>query len=288
MFRRPVQSMLESSILDRSLLEKVIGRWVTSSNVDVAGTVLIVGGGSEDARILRSFGFHRITLSNLRDFTGDELLQLEREGLSTVTADVEDMATIPDNSYDLVFTHAVVHHCRSPHKALLEMLRVSRKHVVIMEPNESLIMRALVKLRFSFPYELTAVIANNFESGGVRNGSVPNYIYRWNARDMHQATASYMPERGFDLYVRQYWDFNIDSEDLARRSETRIGSVTRIIGPRLFLAGLRGFQAVVNHLPWLRSQGNKFFGCITKQEELKPWLQHDGDRIVFDRTYPQR
>ena len=288
MFRRPIQSTLEKlSIIDRSLLEKVLGQWVTSSNVDVEGAVLIVGGGSEDARILRSFGFHRITLSNLRDFTSDELAQLEREGLKTVTADVEDIV-IPDNSYDLVFTHAVVHHCRSPHKALLEMLRVSRKHVIIMEPNESLLVRALVKLRFSFPYELPAVISNKFESGGVRNSCVPNYIYRWGARDLYQAAASYLPERGFDLYVRQYWDFNIDSEDLARRSETRIGSLTKMIGPDLFLAGLRGFQAVVNHLPWLVSQGNKFFGCITKQEELKPWLQRDGDRIVFNRKYPQR
>jgi SAM-dependent methyltransferase len=287
MARFVVQSTLESSIIDRSLLEKVIGQWVISSNVDVEGTVLIVGGGSEDTRILRSFGFHRITLSNLRDFTSEELSQLECEGLSTVTADVEDMP-IPDGSYDLVFTHAVVHHCRSPHKALLEMLRVSRKHIIIMEPNESLLMRALVKLRFSFPYELPAVISNRFESGGVRNSCVPNYIYRWGARDMYQATASYMPERGFDLYVRQYWDFNIDAEELARRSETRIGRITKIIGADLFLGGLRCFQAVVNRLPWLQSQGNKFFGCITKQDELKPWLENEGDSIVFNRNYPQR
>ena len=287
MARPAVQSTLESSILDRRLLEKVIGRWVAYSRIDVEGTVLIVGGGSEDARILRSFGFHRITLSNLRDFTTDELAQLEREGLSTVTADVEEM-DIPDSSYDLVFTHAVVHHCRSPHKALLEMLRVSRKYVVIMEPNESLLMRAIVKLRFSFPYELTAVISNEFESGGVRNSCVPNYIYRWNARDMYQAAASYLPECGFDLYVRQYWDFNIDGEELARRSETRIGSLTKIIGPDFFLAALRGFQAVVNRLPWLGSQGNKFFGCIAKRDELKPWLQRDGDSIVFNRKYPYR
>jgi hypothetical protein len=149
-------------------------------------------------------------------------------------------------------------------------------------------MRAIVKLRFSFPYELPAVISNNFESGGVRNSCVPNYIYRWDARNLYQAAASYLPERGFDMYVRQYWDFNIDSEELSKRRNTRIGSITKIIGPDLFLAGLRGFQFVVNHLPWAGPQGNKFFGCVTKREELKPWLQHDGDSIVFNRKYPER
>src|ERR1035437_1768982 len=94
---------------------------------------------------------------------------------------------IADGSYDLVLAHEVLHHCRSPHKALLEMLRVSRRHVIILEPNDSLLMHAFVKLRFSFPYELPAVISHNFQEGGVRNSCVPNYIFRWNERDMYRS-----------------------------------------------------------------------------------------------------
>jgi len=204
--------------------------------------------------------------------------------LSMINADVQDMA-IADGSYDLVLAHEVLHHCRSPHRALLEMLRVSRKHVIIMEPNDSIMMQAFVKLRFSFPYELPAVTANNCEKGGVENTSVPNYIYRWNRRDMYQATAAYMPESDFDLHVRQYWDFNVNSEELARRSETRIASFTEIFGPALFLAALRGFQGIMNRLPLLRGQGNKLFGCVTKRNELKPWIVRHEDKLEFNRNY---
>ncbi len=103
--------------------------------------------------------------------------------------------------------------------------------------------------------------------------------------DLYQATASYLAESEFDLYTREYWDFNVDEVELRRRSETRIGSVTKVLGPRVFLASLHSFQAVVNHIPWLRRQGNKFFGCIQKRSELKPWLIRRGDEIKFNGDY---
>lgn len=275
---------LGSRTKDRSRFQQVLQECVRTVGIDVEGDVLIAGGSFEDARVLHASGFRRMTLSNLQDVTAHELPQIDGAELKAVNADAEEMA-IADDSYDMVLAHEVLHHCRSPHKALLEMLRVSRKHVIIMEPNDSLLMQAFVKLRFSFPYELPAVIANGFEAGGVRNSCVPNYIYRWNSRDMRQTAAAYMPESDFDAWTRRYWDFNVDKEELARRSETRIGSFTKLMGPDLFLASLRGFQTVVNHLPWLGGQGNKFFGCITKHDALKPWLVHDGDKIAFNREY---
>lgn len=212
---------------------------------------------------------------------------MEGVELDTVYADVEKMP-LADGSYDLVLAHAVLHHCRSPHAALLEMLRVSRRNVIFLEPNDSLLMRALVRFRLSFPYELPAVVACGFESGGVRNTCIPNYIYRWDRRDMQKATASFLAESDFALYARSYWDFNVDRAELARRNQTRIGSFTKVLGPGLFLAGLHGFQAVANRLPWVSGQGNKFFGCITKQDRLKPWLVRQGDGIAFKRDYGQR
>jgi SAM-dependent methyltransferase len=204
--------------------------------------------------------------------------------MCAVRVDAEAME-LADKSYDLVLAHEVLHHCRSPHKALLEMLRVSRRHVILLEPNNSLAMRLLLKLRFSFPCELPAVIASGFQTGGARDSSIPNYIYRWNAMELYQATASYLAESEFDLYTREYWDFNVDEVELRRRSETRIGSVTKILSPRALLAGLHCFQAIANHTPWLGRQGNKFFGCIRKRSELKPWLTRRGDEIEFNGDY---
>jgi SAM-dependent methyltransferase len=272
---------------DRARFVQVLGDCVRAGNIGLSCSLLIVGGSIHDARILRAAGFRNITLSNLEDSADAKLRQPDDADWKVLHADAEDMR-IPDGSFDLVLAHEVLHHCRSPHKALLEMLRVSRKHVIILEPNDSALMRGLVRARLSFPFELPAVIANSLAWGGVRDTCIPNYIYRWSPRDLYQATASFLPELEFTLYIRRYWDFNVNREELALRSQTRIGAFTRILGPDLFLYALHIFQAVANRLPWLGSQGNKFFGCITKEDRLKPWLVRDGDRIAFNPEYAKR
>ncbi len=269
---------------NRNHFEKVVRKCVHSMGLDLLSDVLVVGGSAEDGRTLHRIGFTRVTLSNLLDPRPSEQADLDDAGMRTVRVDAEAME-LADSSYDLVLAHEMLHHCRSPHKALLEMLRVSRRHVILLEPNNSLAMRVLLRLRFSFPYELPAVIASSFQTGGVRDSSIPNYIYRWNAVDVYQTTASYLAESEFDLYTQGYWDFNVDEAELRRRSETRIGSVTKVLSPRAFLASLHGFQTVVNQIPWLARQGNKFFGCIQKRTELKPWLIRKGDQIQFDANY---
>jgi SAM-dependent methyltransferase len=272
---------------NRNRFEKVLRKCVDSMGLDLLSDVLVVGGSAEDGRTLHRIGFTRVTLTNLLDPRPSEQADLDDAGMGAVRLDAEAMA-LADNSCDLVLAHEMLHHCRSPHKALLEMLRVSRRHVILLEPNNSLVMRMLLKLRFSFPYELPAVIASGFQTGGVRDSSIPNFIYRWNAVDVCQTAASYLAEFEFDLYTQGYWDFNVDEAELQRRSETRIGSVTKILSPRLFLAGLHSFQAAVNHIPWLRRQGNKFFCCIQKRRELKPWLIRRGEEIQFDSDYKGR
>lgn len=42
-----------------------------------------------------------------------------------------------DNSFDVVFCHSLLHHVEDPDRVVREMARVSRKHVVILEPNRN-------------------------------------------------------------------------------------------------------------------------------------------------------
>lgn len=269
---------------NRDRIEHVLGGCVSLMDLDLQGQILVVGGSADDGRMLRRIGFTSITLSNLLDPRPPEQADLDDAEMRTTRVDAEAIG-LADNSYDLVFAHEVLHHCRSPHRALLEMLRVSRSHVVLLEPNNSFVMQLLLRSRFSFPYELPAVIASGYRTGGVRDSSIPNYIYRWNAVDLYQTVASYLAEYEFDLYTKAYWDFNIDEVELRRRSETRIGSLTKVLRPHAFLAGLRFFQAIANRIPWLDRQGNKFFGCIRKRDDLKPWLIRSGDEITFNGEY---
>src|SRR5260370_450162 len=112
-------------------------------------------------RLLTACGFKQMVMSNI-DCPG-------------LALDAENIA-LPDNSYPVVFAHAVLHHCRSPHKAIGEMVRVARQHVFFLEPNDSWAVRMLVRLGYSFPYELAAVAAHEYLHGGMRDGPIPNYI----------------------------------------------------------------------------------------------------------------
>jgi len=230
--------------------------------VDRSQPVLVIGGAEEDLEVLSRLGFRDVVLSNL--------------GTGKLSIDAEEIQ-LPDDSYSIVFAHAVLHHCRCPQLALGEMVRVARNHVFFLEPSDSWALRILVDMGFSFPYELAAVSDNGYTQGGMRNGPVPNYIYRWTRRSAIHAVSSYLPERRFLVLPFTYWDFYLNESDLLAKRESRVAALAKTIGPSNFVGILRFAQAVLNRLRPLRSQGNKFFCAISKQG-LQPWIElHEGE-----------
>jgi SAM-dependent methyltransferase len=242
---------------NKACLLGVMKHCLGACEIDKSEPVLVLGGGHEDMEILSACGFKNVVMSNL-----------DAEGLSL---DAEELA-LPDNSYPLVFAHAVLHHCRSPHKALGEMIRVSQRHVCFLEPNDSWVLRLLVRLGISFPYELAAVADNGYTRGGMRYGPVPNYIYRWTQREVQKCVSSYVPERECRVLAHAYWDFYVNEFDVLGRRESRQPSLARKLGPGNFISLLHAGQAILSLIPGLRSQGNKFF-CVVKKAELQPWIE---------------
>lgn len=242
---------------DKSCLLGVIGRYLALCDVDRSQPVLVLGGGQEDLEILNSFGFKQIVISNL-DSSGQAL-------------DAEDIA-LPDDSYPIVFAHAILHHCRSPHKAVGEMVRVAQKHVFFVEPNDSAALRFLVRGGFSFPYELSAVAAQEYRHGGLRDGPIPNYIYRWTGHEVSKCVAAYQPERQFEVRAHPFWDFYVNKYELLGRKGSRVPQVAKMVGPKNLINLLHLGQAVLNLFPPLRAQGNKFF-CAISKKELQPWIE---------------
>jgi SAM-dependent methyltransferase len=100
----------------------------------------------------------------------------------------------PSSSFDWGFVSDGLHHCSSPHEALLELYRISRLGIIVFESRDNLLQRlAEILLWPSQSYEISAVQANQYRSGGVNNTSVPNYIYRWTEREFKKTISSYNP-----------------------------------------------------------------------------------------------
>jgi SAM-dependent methyltransferase len=252
-----VENSIPQTPKDKSCLLGVIERYLEACEVDRRQPVLVLGGGQEDTDILTACGFEQIVLSNL-----------DGDGLAL---DAENIA-LADDSYPVVFAHAVLHHCRCPQKAVGEMVRVSRQHVFFVEPNDSWALHMLVRLGFSFPYELAAVAAHEYLHGGMRDGPLPNYIYRWTGREVEKTVASYHPERQFQVRAHPYWDFYVNEYELLRRKESRVAALAEKVGPGNLMKVLRLGQALLNLLSPVRSQGNKFFCAISKRG-LHPWIE---------------
>lgn len=260
-------------------------RHLKRCHINTDESMLVIGGSWQDIELLRGAGFKDVTLSNLEP----ELVEGEYRDsdfqVKRLAIDVEQ-ADLRDGSFDCVFAHEVLHHCRSPHRGLCEMLRVARKHVVLLEPNDSFLMRILTRLGFSFPYEIFSVVYHDHEAGGVRDSCVPNFIYRWNADEVRKAVSSYLAEYRFMVHPYPHWDFNVNAEHLSMRKESNIHWITSLIGAEVFLVSSRILQIIFNLIPVLRGQGNKFFCCIEKSTDLQPWLVAESDgRIAFHPGY---
>jgi len=262
----------------------VFRRHLASCNIHTDEKVLVIGGNRQDAELLLKVGFRDITLSNLNSELEENAYANLGARLQLLAIDAEQIG-LPDGSFDFVFAHEVLHHCRSPHRVLCEMLRVARKHVVFLEPNDSFSMRLLTRTGFSFPYEIFSVVYHGYEAGGVRDSCVPNFIYRWSTNEVRKAVSSYLAEYLFLIHAHSYWDFDVGEEGLSVRKETRIRALTSVFGATTLLAVLRILQVLLNLVPGLRRQGNKFFCCVEKTGQLRPWLTAGEDKVTFNRSF---
>jgi len=266
----------------RSQFLAILREYLNVSGIDLNSAVLVIGGTQEDAEVLLQSGFRQITLSNIEGTIDQSGTTIDHP---VIAVDAEN-SCLADCSFDIVFVHEALHHCRSAHRALCEMLRIAKRQVILMEPNDSAVMRLLARMGFSFPFEIAAVVDNDYVRGGVRNSQVPNFIYRWNRREVHKASSAFLAECIFRLYAYPYWDFNVDEKNLAYRKQTRISTITSIIGAKKFLQLLHVAQVVLNRVSPLRRQGNKFFCAIEKTSELQPWLIREQDgAISFNRDF---
>jgi SAM-dependent methyltransferase len=232
---------------------------ISALRISPDARLLVVCGGAYDSAALRAAGFREVTISNVDT-------RQTSSGFAWAYQDAESL-TYPDASFDWVIVNGGLHHCASPHRALLEMYRVCRVGVLVSEARDSLLMRAAVRLGIVPQFELEAVVLEGGETGGVRNSAVPNFIYRWTEREIRKTIESAHPQSVHDF--RFFYGLSFPTARLA------MSAFRFIVGP------LNAVAWVIQRL--MPRQGNLFGIAILKTGEFKPWIDVSGTRM--NRNY---
>lgn len=176
--------------LDRGddFYEQVLSEQVRSGILNQQMRILVTCGGELDKAVISKCGFNNVLITSLHKETNNADLKDPR-----IRGENAERLPFGDNSFDFCIVHSGLHHCSSPHRALLEMYRVAIYGVLLFEPYDNLTTRLGVALGFGQTYEHAAVFFNDWTCGGVNNTSVPNYVYRWTQRELKKTICSFAP-----------------------------------------------------------------------------------------------
>jgi ubiquinone/menaquinone biosynthesis C-methylase UbiE len=255
----------------RRVLLRLLGAGVVAPDM----SVLVTCGGSADRDALAATGFTNVTITNV-DSAGDD------GALAPFAWERQDAEALgyPDGSFDLGIVSAGLHHCRSPHRALLELYRVARVAVVALESRDSALMRLAVRLGAVDEYELGAVASHGLLAGGVENTSTPNYVYRWTEREVEKTVASFAPHARHRIHFFRQFEL---PEVLVTTARGPRGTLLRLARPVV--------SGVTRVLP---RQANLFGFAIEKPRlpgDLQPWMaavDEPDERVIGARYTIER
>jgi SAM-dependent methyltransferase len=235
-----------------------LSKLIETGLIETGDHVLVVCGGATDKSALESLGFTNVTISNL-----DE--RLKGDEFSPYTWSFQDAESLnfKDESFDIAIVHNGLHHCYSPHKALVELLRVSRKGVFAVEPRDGVLQRFFVRLGFGQNYEVDSVVKNGMNFGGVANSRIPNYIYRWCEHGVRKTAHCAMPWGRPSISYFYAMRFNRRRYREMRNPFFRI--VASAVGPVLAM-----LQKI---FPRIGNRFGFFIGKPDSDSELHPWIQ---------------
>lgn len=249
---------------DRQFYQTLLKSLLSRSVLNKDSSIVVVCGGPTDKVILEELGFTNVTITNL-----DQRLDGEAfHPYSWAHQDAEAL-TFADGAFDFGIVHQGLHHCRSPHRALIELFRVSRLGVLGIEPRDSAWVRLLVKFGFGEDFELAAVVGNDFSAGGLRNSAVPNFVFRWSEREIMKVFNSYAPWETPEVVF-----FNTLRINWERYQFLRSGLLKTTIrfGAPLLECLARVFPAL----------GNRFGFVVLRPgpgKNLKPWISFENGEV---------
>ena len=224
-------------------------------------SVLVICGGERDRQAFELLGMGDVTISNL-----DERHQAKQFAPYEWSFQDAENLDFEDASFDVVVVHAGLHHCYSPHKAILEMYRVAQKALVLVEPCDSWFTRAGVLLGIGQEYEHAAVYFNDCKYGGVKNRPIPNYISRFTSREIKNTINCAHPEKPHRFLVRTRF----------------LVPVTQLQGRRHWIFRIIVILAKLVEKIATRFLSNQIAVAIAKpgSDEFHPWFYKDEEGLL--------
>jgi ubiquinone/menaquinone biosynthesis C-methylase UbiE len=161
-------------------------------NINKNEKFLLISASIHEIQILRNLGYTNFAITYHDEKEKENLQNYGFEiNKNLFKADVRNLK-FENQSFEYVITNATLHHVDQPHKAITEMYRVAKKGVLIIESNDSLTMQIACKLKFAEEFEVSSIDLKN-NSGGLLDTGIPNYVYRWNEREIIKTIKSYDP-----------------------------------------------------------------------------------------------
>ena len=174
-----------------TMLDEVLGLEPAATSA-----LVVCGGVGGEGTYLANGGFRRVTVSDI----SPNALAVCRKRDSRLSVEVADAECLPmaDRSYDVVLVQDGLHHLPRPVLGFTEMLRVSRRAVVVIEPHSSLVGRLL---------------GQTWEEHEGRK----NYVFRWDAQLVRQAANAYLAQPECRVRVARLWDHNLHLFNLGEK-----------------------------------------------------------------------
>ncbi len=246
-----------------AFVERVL-RAVLAADANAASARwLAVCAGAPERDLFVKLGFTDVTISNL-----DVRLRGDEFAPYAWSAQNAQALEFPDQAFDYAFVSDGLHHCSSPHRGLLEMYRVSRKAIVVVESRDSALVRLAERWGLAERFEIDAVIGNGFAFGGVNNSQIPNFVYRWTERELAKTVQAYDPSGAQEF--RFFYALNLpDRGNRVARALMRAGAPALQALAKLFRRQCNSFAMIAYRPSGARS--------------LWPWLARDGGQIAFRR-----
>jgi ubiquinone/menaquinone biosynthesis C-methylase UbiE len=163
--------------------------------------LIVCGGVGGEGVFFYKAGFSNVTNS---DFSSNSLsiCNALAPELKTIILNAESLE-LNDGEYDIAIVQDGLHHLTRPALGLTEMLRVSTKAIIVIEPYNSF-------------------IGNFLGTEWEKQDEAINFVYRWDKYMINQTVKSYLLKNYKKIKVFRIWDHNLIIGRIIKYFPTRL------------------------------------------------------------------